>query len=404
MLCKRPKDECIECCPVITKVDIFHPQLNYKTKRKSTFSCWGVILFFAFIGISIYFIVHEIVCIKQNYSFSYSQEFILRKDWKGKEITIGFNVSEEWKNDVNIELYDSQDKAVNYTQCDDNLEESKNGTFFCIINHSITTNNQNDYILKFKLSLKKSVETKKIIHFSVAMKEPLIDHDDLKNPILLEYDSSVKKFRCFYSTDEITDYGKYLKLIDYTTKGGFIDDTQINAIYLDDYLDSRKTRSDEKIGELLGFYRIMVSKKIDVYQREYISKTNFIKNIFSSIGSLFTICSIVGFLIISPNDTNRLYSSLENIKSSTIYDDYKQRTQKEDKEIKINKNEFEDNLQDSGFFKSLCQRFCFIFCCCCDICPLTRHLYIVKDYFDEKLSIENQIKEERNNNELLNYI
>ena len=148
----------------------------------------------------------------------------------------------------------------------------------------------------------------------------------------------------------------------------------------------------------------MVSKKIDIYQREYISKTNFIKNIFSSIGSLFTICSIVGFLIISPNDTNRLYSSLENIKSSSIYDDYKQRTQKEDKEIKINKNEFEDNLQDSGFFKSLCQRFCFIFCCCCDICPLTRHLYIVKDYFDEKLSIENQIKEERNSNELLNYI
>ena len=116
------------------------------------------------------------------------------------------------------------------------------------------------------------METNNTIHFSVAMKEPLINHDNLENPIIFVNDFSVNKFRCFYSTDEITDYGKYIKLIKYTTEGGFIDDTQINATYLDDYLDSRKTRSDERIGQLLGFYRIMVSKKIDVYQREYISK------------------------------------------------------------------------------------------------------------------------------------
>ena len=290
MLCKNTKDKCIECCPVIAKVDIFHPQLTYKTKRKSTCSCWGVILFFTFIAIIIYFILHEFNCRKQNYSVSFSQEFIKRREWREKKITIGFNVSEEWKNDVNIELYDSQNETINYTQCDDNLEESKNGTFFCIINYSITTNNQNDYILKFKLSLKNYVETKNIIHFSVAMKEPFIEHHNLENPIIFDNDDhdSVNKFRCFYSTDEITDYGKYLKLIDYSTKGGFVDDTQINAIYLDDYLDSRKTRNDEDIGKILGYYRIMVSKKIDVYKREYIYKTKFYKNIFSLIGSLFT--------------------------------------------------------------------------------------------------------------------
>ena len=390
MLCKRSKDRCIECCPVIAKVDIFHPQLNYKTKRKSTCSCWGVILFFAFIVICIYFIVDEYKGKTRNYSFSFSQKFIQRKKWEGKKITIGFNTSEEWKNDVNIELYDSQNQTINYTQCDVNLEESKNGTFFCIINYSITTTNTNDYILKFQLSLKETVKTKEIIDFSVAMKEPLIDHDNLENPITFDNDFSLNKFRCFYATDEITDYGKYLKLINYTTEGGFIDDTQINAIYLDDYLDSRKTRNDQNIGKLLGYYRIMVSKKIDVYQREYISKTNFIKNIFSSIGSLFTVCSIIGFLIISPFDTSRLYDSL-GINSNTIYNDYEQRAQNEGEEVVIDENEFRDNLENSGFFKSLCQRICFLFCCCCDICPLTRHLYIVKDYFDEKLSIENQI-------------
>lgn len=204
--------------------------------------------------------------------FLFLKNLLKEKNGEIKKITIGFNTSVEWKNEVNIELYDSQNEAINYTQCDDNLEESKNGTFFCIINYSITTNNENDYILKFKLSLKNSVETNNTIHFSVAMKEPLINHDKLKNPITFDNDFSVNKFRCFYSTDEITDYGKYIKLIKYTTKGGFIDDTQINATYLDDYLDSRKTRSDERIGQLLGFYRIMVSKKIDVYQREYISK------------------------------------------------------------------------------------------------------------------------------------
>ena len=330
--------------------------------------------------------------------FLFLKNLLKEKNGEIKKITIGFNTSVEWKNEVNIELYDSQNEAINYTQCDDNLEESKNGTFFCIINYSITTNNENDYILKFKLSLKNSVETINIIHFSVAMKEPLINHDKLKNPITFDNDFSVNKFRCFYSTDEITDYGKYIKLIKYTTKGGFIDDTQINATYLDDYLDSRKKRSDKSIGKLLGFYRIMVSKKIDVYQREYISKTNFNKNIFSSIGSLFIIFTILGFLLISPNDTSRLYSNLKNINSSTIYDDYEQRTPND--KIKTNKNEFKDNLEDSGFFKSLCLRFCFIFCCCCGKCPLTRPLYIVKDYFDEQLSIENQIKKQRNDIDL----
>ena len=85
MLCKSTKDSCIECCPLITKVDIFHPQLDYKTKRKSTCSCWGVILFFSFISISIYFIIHECICIDQNYSFSFSQEFIKRKEWRDKK-------------------------------------------------------------------------------------------------------------------------------------------------------------------------------------------------------------------------------------------------------------------------------------------------------------------------------
>ena len=83
MLCKRSKDRCIECCPVIAKVDIFHPQLNYKTKRKSTCSCWGVILFFAFIVICIYFIVDEYKGKTRNYSCSFSQKSFQRIKWEG---------------------------------------------------------------------------------------------------------------------------------------------------------------------------------------------------------------------------------------------------------------------------------------------------------------------------------
>jgi len=390
MICKTQKDNCIKCCPLIGKIDIFHPQMTFKTKRKSTFSCFGVLLFFIFIFTCCYFIHHEYVSRKQDYSFSFSQEFIRRSYWREKKITIGFNTTEQWKNFLNIDLIDSHNKLINYTQCDDNLEEAKNGTYFCLINYPITTNNENDYILRFQLSLKNNVKAKETIHFSVAMKEPLIDHDNLENPISFDDDFPVKKFRCFYSTDEITDYGKYLKLIDYTTKGGYIDDTEINAIYLDDFLDSRKTRNDNNIGKLLGFYRIMVSKKIDVYKREYISKTKFYINIFSFIGGSFTIFSIIGFLIISPNDSSRLYSSLDNINSHDIYEAYRTKANNENEEVGITEGDFENNLIDSGIFKSLCHRFCFICCNCCDICPQTRHLYIIKNYFEDKLSIEEQ--------------
>ncbi len=218
-------------------------------------------MFVIYIWLIIGYIVYRIFLIKKDYSFSYSQDFMRRKEWTDKKISIAFNISEEWKNEVILELFDSENENVNYTQCNGYLEESKNGSHYCLINHSITTNNENDYILKFKLSLKNQTKENKKIHFSVAMKEPEINHDNFEKPLNYDKNSSINKFRCFYSTDEITDYGRYLKLINYVSKGGFIDDTEINAIYLDDYLDSRKTRSDPQIGKILGFYRIFCVKK-----------------------------------------------------------------------------------------------------------------------------------------------
>ena len=401
MIWKQHKEDCIECCPIIPYLDVFHPPLTFKTKKKSTCSCLGLLLFVIYILLIIGYIVYKIALIEKDYSFSYSQEFIRRKEWTDKKINIAFNISEEWKNEVILELFDSQNEneTINYTQCNDNIEESKNGSYYCLINYSITTNNENDYILKFKLSLKNETKEKKTIHFSVAMKEPIIDHDNFEKPLNYDKNTSVNKFRSFYSTDEITDYGKYLKLIDYVSEGGFIDNTEIDAIYLDDYLDSRKTRNDPQIGKILGYYRILVSKKKDLYKRTYIDKRQFFLDIIGFIGGSFSFLSLVGLIIISPNDSIRLYGSLKKEEKDNIYNNYNEN----DKSIE--QEEFNNRLASNSCIQAFCDRFSFIFCFCCNKCRKTEHFYIIDDYYKKKLSIENQLeKQNLNENILLNQI
>ena len=108
------------------------------------------------IAIIIGLIINEIVSIKNNYSISYSQEFINSKEWSQKQITIGFNVSKEWENDVIFDLLDSDNNVIELKHCDENLNliDLKNGTYFCIVNNTIDINYLTSHTLKLNIKLK----------------------------------------------------------------------------------------------------------------------------------------------------------------------------------------------------------------------------------------------------------
>ena len=183
---------------------------------------------------------------KKNPSISYYQDFIRKREFVGLKITLGFNVSDEWKDQVIFTLYNQDDIILNYSICDENLEESENLTYYCIINYSIQKNNLSSYSLKLHLNLTRKVEKEEKIPFSISMREPNINHTNEKNPLYIYDKDSINKFRCFFNTKEITSYRRYLKLINYISHGGYnFDDKEIDILYLDDFEDSRKINRNE---------------------------------------------------------------------------------------------------------------------------------------------------------------
>ena len=133
-------------------------------------------------------------------------------------------------------------------------------------------------------------------------------------------------------------------------------------------------------------------KKKDVYKRTYIYKTEFYMNIINFIGGSFSFFVLIGFFIISPNDSIRLYGSLnKREKLEDIYKYYKEH-------IKVNpgieQNKFEQRINDGHCIKSLLYRSCFLICHCYKKCKMIKHFYIIDKYYEEKLSVENILEKE----------
>jgi hypothetical protein len=238
--------------------------------------------------------------------------------------------------------------------------------------------------------LTKKVEKEEEIPFSISMREPNINHLNEKNPLDIYDENSINKFRCFFNTREITSYRRYLKIINYTTYGGFnYKDSIINELYLDDYEDSRKIKKDNIEDEnFLGSYRILLSKKIDIYERKFDSLFTLISKLLSFYSLIMLIFVILIKIFVKPNDSIRIYEALEKrnksfTKPETIFISFN-----EAKTIDLDK--FKEQLKRSKCQK-FCDKFAFIFCYCCNKNPRTEYLYIIKDYIDKNLSPENQM-------------
>ena len=329
---------------------------------------------------------------KKNPSISYYQDFIRKREFVGLKITLGFNVSDEWKDQVIFTLYNQDDIILNYSICDENLEESENLTYYCIINYSIQKNNLSSYSLKLHLNLTRKVEKEEKIPFSISMREPNINHTNEKNPLYIYDKDSINKFRCFFNTKEITSYRRYLKLINYISHGGYnFDDKEIDILYLDDFEDSRKINRNENGTDdnFLGSYRILLSKKMDIYERKYDSLLTLVSRLFSFYSPIMLVFTILINIFVYPNDSIRIYEALGKEKTAftepkNIFDSFKEK-----KSIK-DLNEFKKRLKRNCCQK-LIDKFAFIFCYCCNKNSRTEHLYIIKNYIDKSLSIENQL-------------
>ena len=103
------------------------------------------------------------------------------------------------------------------------------------------------------------------------------------------------------------------------------------------------------------------------------------------------IFGIASFLFISPNDNYRIYEYLKEKKSpfvetETILKHFK----KKNEPLAIDEDAFDEKVDES-----CCEKFTnkifFIFTYCCKN-ERTLHRYIINEYLDDKLSIENQLK------------
>jgi len=182
-----------------------------------------------------------------------------------------------------------------------------------------------------------------------------------------------------------------LKLISYTTYGGFNgDDNYIEELYLDDFEDSRKI-DKSKNGEdenFLGSYRILLSKKIDIYERKYDDLITLLSSLFSYYSPICFIFAILIKIFVSPNDNIRIYEALKEKDNSftdpeRIFNSFKEKKT-------IEQEDFKNKLK-----RNKCQKFwdkfIFICCHCCNKNQRTEYLYIISDYIDKNLSPEYQL-------------
>lgn len=164
------------------------------------------------------------------------------------------------------------------------------------------------------------------------------------------------------------------------------------AIYIDDFEDSRKAMKNES-DQLIGIYRIIASKKIDIYERKYIYLKEFLSNVGGYISLLMTTFKFVTLFFVNPNDNYRIFDYLKKKRSihldtdsKSIYDDSSIKKKIEDKDFN---NIIMDNRFRTKFYYKLCQIFCRCFRCCY---KRTQALSIINNYIQENLTIENYLE------------
>ena len=198
----------INCCRYIDQnimpfADFLHSPTSFPITKNATKSYCGIFLSFIMICIIIASSYKEIIAFKEYDIVTYSQDFIKRNKWTDKEITLGFNVSTEWEDKIELTLIDSNYSNLKFTKCNENLIESNNGSVYCILNYKLKVDYNSSHVLKLTLKYKNNItnnETNEKIPFTFLMREPKINHSNLENPLDRTSDSSIERYRSFFET------------------------------------------------------------------------------------------------------------------------------------------------------------------------------------------------------------
>lgn len=391
-------ESCATCLDtyILSQLDFLHKPKTFPITKQTTKSYCGIFLSIIMIGTLIGLTIREFLLINKNYTISYSQDFISRLAWSEKIITIGFNVSKEWENKVDFTVFDSNYDNIPFEDCDENLNivnDSQKVVYHCIVNYSLKINDLSSHSLKINLTLKEKYTTEERVPFSLAIHEPYIDHDNYDTP-LYKINSNIMKFRCFFNTIEINSFRRYLKYVEYNIEGGlFKNPRKIEGIYLDDFEDTKGTRLSDEIGKLLGTYRILVSKKKDIYIRKHKDIFEFLSMIGGYISTLMTVFGILSLIFVNTNDNYRIFNYLTKKKyknsdfdSKVIYDYYFDKKDKNEKAIDF--EYFNKTIKEVDYKKTFLNKFCYFFFCCK---KRNKPLSIINNYINENLTIDNYL-------------
>ena len=264
---------------------------------------------------------HDYNIIRTNYTVTFEQDLISKNVWNEKRVTLGYNVSKEFENNVTFKLFDSYEENISGSilkKCDENLTLIKGTeipTYFCLIDYQLNMSYNSDYALKIDIALnneRPDIEVK--VPFYLAIKDVIIEYDNKDNPL---NKGKIDMIKSFFGTNEKTTYRRSLKLINYKIKGWFYEENEFNEVYLDDSEDSRK-RQPRGSENLIGSYRIMTSKKMNVYRREYVSKTEFLSNLGGFISIIKTSFVFLTLLLVNPNNNYRIFNYLKKKKSINL--------------------------------------------------------------------------------------
>lgn len=304
-----------------TSLDFFHTFPQFPITRHSTASITGKIISIIFIFIMIIYFIREVIRYHKNYTVTYAQNFVNNIEDHEQKITLGFKLDEEYLDEIRVDILNSLNKNIKekyLKNCDENLNEieeinSDNNItkYICLIDYPLFGSNISNHIIKIRLEYTNNFNISnhnrsKRIPLYIKFKEPYINHDDKNDPF--KYPDEIYEYVYFYSLNLTISYSKYIKIIEYKTKEFiYFWDYDKKSAFLEDYEDSSKSHI---IDNVTGTFRFALSKKKDIFVREYLSFTNFFGCIFGIMSSFMKFFGFLEYLFVERNDNLRIYNSL----------------------------------------------------------------------------------------------
>ena len=202
--------------------DFLHVRENYPLTKNPTKSSLGIILSILMILTWFGFIFFEISNYYNNYTLSFSQEYVGNINEVNElkiNVTFGFQIENETSPyQIDYRIYNSFNNTVNYTYCNEKFEEisydvkNYNNIYRCFINYTIVVSDKFNHFLKIHLINNGFSEIGRV-PFKLKFKDPIIDHN-LENPFVERKEQQLDLVY-FYDTELQTYYRKYLKIVDY---------------------------------------------------------------------------------------------------------------------------------------------------------------------------------------------